>query len=54
MHTTAKNVDINGKVTVSVKSVKPEGASKEVTYKSSNKKFSLIDLLSWNIYLVKV
>ena len=42
LNTTAKNVDINGKVTVSVKSVKPEGASKEVTYKSSNKKFATV------------
>ena len=42
LKTTYKNVDINGKVTVSVKSVKPEGASKEVTYKSSNKKIATV------------
>jgi len=43
LKTTYKNVDINGKVTVSVKSVKPEGASKDITYKSSNKKVATVN-----------
>ena len=43
LKTTYKTVDINGKVTVSVKTVKPEGASKSVSYKSSDKKIATID-----------
>lgn len=39
---TAKTVDIKGKVTVSVKSVKPSKASKSVTWKSSNKKIATV------------
>jgi len=39
---TAKTVDVKGKVTVSVKSVKPANASKKVTYKSSNKKIAKV------------
>lgn len=42
LKTNYKTVDVNGKVTVSVKSVKPEGASKAVTYKSSNKKIATV------------
>ena len=40
--TTNKTVDINGKVTVSVKAVKPVNASKAVTYKSSNKNVATV------------
>ena len=40
--TTAKTVDIKGKVTVSVKSVKPSDASKSVKFKSSNKKIATV------------
>lgn len=39
---TSKTVDIKGKVTVSVKSVKPAKASKSVTWKSSNKKIATV------------
>ena len=39
---TAKTVDIGGKVTVKVKSVKPANASKSVTWKSSNKKIATV------------
>lgn len=39
---TAKTVDIGGKVTVKVKSVKPANASKSVTWKSSNKKVATV------------
>ena len=38
----AKTVDIGGKVTVKVKSVKPANASKSVTWKSSNKKVATV------------
>ena len=38
----AKIVDIGGKVTVKVKSVKPANASKSVTWKSSNKKVATV------------
>lgn len=39
---TTKTVDIKGKSTISVKSVKPANASKAVTYKSSNKKIATV------------
>lgn len=39
---TTKTVDIKGKATISVKSVKPANASKAVTYKSSNKKIATV------------
>lgn len=39
---TTKTVDIKGKATISVKSVKPADASKAVTYKSSNKKIATV------------
>ena len=39
---TAKTVDIGGKVTVKVKSVKPANASKSVTWKSSDKKVATV------------
>ena len=39
---TAKTVDIGGKVTVKVKSVKPANAGKSVTWKSSNKKIATV------------
>lgn len=39
---TAKTVDVNGKVTVKVKSVSPSKASKSVTWKSSNKKVATV------------
>lgn len=39
---TSKTVDIKGKVTVSVKSVKPAKADKTVTWKSSNKKIATV------------
>jgi len=42
LKSTNKTVDINGKVTVSVKSVKPSNASKSVTYKSSNTKVATV------------
>ena len=42
LKTTAKTVDIKGKVTVSVKSVRPAKASKAVTWKSSNKKVATV------------
>ena len=41
--TTSKTVDIKGKVTVSVKSVKPAKASKDVKWKSSNKKIATVN-----------
>ena len=41
--TTSKTVDIKGKVTVSVKSVKPAKASKAVKWKSSNKKIATVN-----------
>lgn len=40
---TAKTVDVKGKVTVSVKSVKPSSASKSVTYRSSNKDVATVN-----------
>lgn len=40
---TVKTVDIKGKTTVSVKSVKPKNASKAVTFKSSNKKIATVN-----------
>lgn len=40
--TTTKTVDIKGKTTVSVKSVKPTDASKSVSFKSSNKKVATV------------
>lgn len=40
---TSKTVDVKGKVTVSVKSVKPSNASKAVTYKSSNKNVATVN-----------
>ena len=40
---TTKTVDIKGKSTISVKSVKPANASKAVTYKSSNKKIVTVN-----------
>lgn len=43
LKTNFSTVDINGKVNVSVKSVKPSGASKSVTYKSSNKKIATVN-----------
>ena len=39
---TAKTVDIGGKVTVKVKSVKPAKASKSVKWKSSDKKIATV------------
>ena len=39
---TAKKIDIKGKATISVKSVKPSDASKAVKYKSSNKKVAAV------------
>lgn len=39
---TAKIVDLNGTVKVSVRSVKPAGASKAVTFKSSNSKIASV------------
>lgn len=39
---TTKTIDIKGKALVSVKAVKPKGASKSVTYKSSNKKIATV------------
>ena len=39
---TTKTVDIKGKSTISVKSVKPANASKAVIYKSSNKKIATV------------
>ena len=42
LKSTNKTVDINGKVTVSVKSVKPSNASKAVTYKSNNTKVATV------------
>ncbi len=42
LKTTAKTVDIKGKVTVSVKSVKPSDASKAAKFKSSNKKIASV------------
>ncbi len=42
LKSTYKTVDIGGKVTVAVKSVKPSNASKSVTYKSSNTKVATV------------
>lgn len=42
LKSTSKYVDISGKVTVSVKSVKPAKAGKSVTWKSSNKKIATV------------
>lgn len=42
LKSTNQTVDINGKVTVSVKSVTPANASKAVTYKSSNTKIATV------------
>ncbi len=42
LKTTYKTVDVGGTVTVSVKKVSPAGASKSVTYKSSNKKVATV------------
>jgi thiosulfate/3-mercaptopyruvate sulfurtransferase len=42
LKTTASTVDVKGKVTVSVKSVKPASASKSVTFKSSNTKIATV------------
>ena len=42
LKTTSNIVDIKGKITVSVKSVKPKNTSKAVTYKSCNKKIATI------------
>lgn len=42
LKTTSKTVDVKGKVTVSVKSVKPSTASKRVTWKSSNTKIAKV------------
>lgn len=42
LQSTASSVDIKGTVTVSVKSVRPSGASKAVTYKSSNSKIATV------------
>ena len=42
LKSTYQTVDINGTVKVSVKSVKPSGASKSVTYKSSNTKIATV------------
>lgn len=39
---TTKKIDIKGKATISVKSVKPSNASKAVKYKSSNKKVAVV------------
>lgn len=39
---TAKTVDIKGKSTISVKSVKPTNASKAVTFKSSDKRIAVV------------
>jgi len=43
LKTTSKVVDVKGKVTVSVKTVKPTKASKKVTWKSSNKKIATVN-----------
>lgn len=43
LKSTATTVDIKGKVTVSVKSVKPSGASKSVAYTTSNKKVATVN-----------
>lgn len=42
LKSTAKTVDIKGKGTVSVKSVKPSDASKSVSFKSSNSKVAKV------------
>ncbi len=47
LKTTGYNVDIDGKVRVTVKSVKPTNASKAVTYKSSNTKLATVDNNGW-------
>ena len=39
----SKTIDINGKATVAVKSVSPKGASKAVTFKSSNTKVATVN-----------
>lgn len=39
---TTKTIDVKGKTTVSVKSVKPANASKSVSFKSSNKKVATV------------